>query len=162
VALRSVWRSEIACLLCMHFSFKVAIYFVINTKARFFVSCHFRRMCCNIIWHRLLRLVGCIPLCYSGGLWFETQFSDHVFWLSVVMILFSLSKQTLEQYFKARARPFPATLLAVHHSDCPYHSMHKTYAIEEANDQLYRCKDWESKYRISIFAVYFILLSISM
>jgi len=39
------------------------------------------------------------------------------------MILFSFSKQTLEQYFKARARPFPSTLLAVHHSHCPYHSM---------------------------------------
>lgn len=68
----------------------------------------------------------------------ESQVAGQVIWLSVVMILFSFSKQkkTLGQYFKARARPFPSTLLTVHHSHCPYHSMHKTYATEKADSQL--------------------------
>jgi hypothetical protein len=79
------------------------------------------------------------------------------------MILFIFSKQTLGQHFKARARPFLSTLLAVHHSHCPYHSTHKSYAIAKANDQ-FKCLDVkrESKYEISIFALYLSLLSISI
>jgi hypothetical protein len=70
---------------CTQFSFKVAVSFVINTKAWLFVSCHFRRMCCNIIWHRTSKLVKSIPVWSSRN--------GQVIWLSVVMILFSFSEK---------------------------------------------------------------------
>jgi len=111
---------------CTQFSFKAAISCVTNTKARFFVSCHFRWMCCNIIWHRTLRLVSS-----------------------------SISKQEHNRFL-------PRYLLFIIHTVRIIRCTKRMQLKKQTISSGYKCEDWESKYEISIFALYFILLSTSM